>query len=1065
VSDVESKMFELRDQRKLAIPDGHIKVAARDEGGSVAALTKLFRTRGTALSAGLVAQLAELRADAVRALSAGDATASGETVITDAPSSPRPDDAVARVRNADHEVVEPVQFRRGWSQLADADLPDPALVSTDIDAFHVTEHRIRIVNDDRRTILFWPAGEDGPDRTTAYLVCASDVQVPDRPDEGKPLVVTLRNQTMVTSNEAFGPYFAVFAYDITGPDELRTAIGRRHAYGRELKEVQDLQVVPEQHGVHFTWRLPKGIERVRVLRSAAGQPLPSGPSPNARLVTATPYRDTDVEAGATYTYRIYTESVAIGASGGTPEFSTGLVRTVEIPGTPDPVTAVAAACSKRGNQLGFVASWQRPLRGHVRLYLAPGDPNAEVVLGDPQTAAQFELQVTMLGRRLDEPIHTEGDTDRVEWVPLPAQPAGAGISRWTLTVVTELVDTLVIGCQKVLVHVGDVEELILDERIDWQLLRSTWPTGASILGVWRLPVGTGASGPPHQTVTREEFERHGGVPMRLGPTPQRIALQGAIWYGRQYQPGKLAYVDYPGRWVVRYELVPTGKFGSSHQLRIGVERPGLADLSFRLVAAPQFPMTVTAPGITELQAGQLPGQALVPGSFVAAGPELKVPRGATTRLLARSSSGQKLFVIDPTDPSQRPPQPPPAPAMRCPRCLQPSDLSLQFFRCEGDCAPVPDLPATYLLHPASGHYEQPVMGKPVFQVARQVIRQGNREQLGPPINSAICAQCSKQSRSHVCPHCHFALPPNWWSNEVGGLVVVGARSSGKTTYLSVVVRHIENILLPAIGGHLHPLEPESEAKLNELRSGLQRGGRLPEGTRGVRANEKLLRPMMASIGNSPSGRHRVLALFDVAGEDMAHAETVRPYLPALSRADAVVLLIDPLQLDGVRDWLHGSYPLPEPSAVGVPAVNVLSNITQELRGYLGIPTGQLPIPLAVTFSKFDGLEEAAGVPQSHVSGLIGPGNALWRDPYPMQSALYLAGDGRRVHDEVRGLLLAMGESALVSAAERSFAEVQYFALSALGHGPRGRIMTSAGASPQRVGDPLRWLLWRLGWGQ
>jgi hypothetical protein len=57
----------------------------------------------------------------------------------------------------------------------------------------------------------------------------------------------------------------------------------------------------------------------------------------------------------------------------------------------------------------------------------------------------------------------------------------------------------------------------------------------------------------------------------------------------------------------------------------------------------------------------------------------------------------------------------------------------------------------------------------------------------------------------------------------------------------------------------------------------------------------------------------------------------------------------------------------------------------------------------------------------------------------------------------------MDEIALVSSVEAAFREVQYFAISALGHGPRGRRMTTAGASPQRVGDPLRWLMWLSHW--
>jgi hypothetical protein len=430
-------------------------------------------------------------------------------------------------------------------------------------------------------------------------------------------------------------------------------------------------------------------------------------------------------------------------------------------------------------------------------------------------------------------------------------------------------------------------------------------------------------------------------------------------------------------------------------------------------------------------------------------------------MLAWSSAGVAPIVLDPLDPPAAPPAPPPMPALRCPRCLKITDLQVQHFRCQGSCLREPDLAMTQLLHPGTADPAQLITDRPVFAVVRPVRMERNKQIVEPPVNAAVCARagCGQVSHQHVCPHCHSTLPPNWWAHDVLGVAMVGARSAGKTTYLSALMRHLDRNLLPAMHGHLHPLDPESEVKLAQFRAGLHTGELAP-GTLRAAQNEALLRPMLASIGTRPDGRYRSLALFDVAGEDMASAETVRPYSPALTGADLIVLLIDPLQLDGVREWLEGSVPLP---AKGAPAVTVVHNVVQEIRRYRGIASGPLPQRAAVVFAKFDGLQQAARIPQSGVGSLIGPGNALWRDPYAFSSTVYSPPDGRRVHDEVRALLLGMDEIALVSSVEAAFREVQYFAISALGHGPRGRRMTTAGASPQRVGDPLRWLMWLSHW--
>jgi hypothetical protein len=515
--------------------------------------------------------------------------------------------------------------------------------------------------------------------------------------------------------------------------------------------------------------------------------------------------------------------------------------------------------------------------------------------------------------------------------------------------------------------------------------------------------------------------------------------------------------------VVRYDLPVVGRFGGARQLQIAVERPDWPDLSFLLVSDNTgFPLKTDAASVNTLVQGQLPGSVLVAGQSIPAATDVKVPRGAATRLLAWSSTGVTPIVVDPLDPLVAPPPLPQRPALRCPRCLKISDLREQYFRCQGSCQREPDHAMTQLLHPGTAEPADLVTDRPVFAVVRPSRIERNTQVLDPPLNAAVCPRsgCGQLSHQHVCPHCHSPLPPNWWAHDVLGVVMVGARSAGKTTYLSALMRHLDRNLLPAISGHLHPIDPESETKLHQLRAGLHTG-ELAAGTPGAAQNAALLRPMLASIGTAPDGRYRSLALFDVAGEDMASAETVRPYSPALTGADLVVVLIDPLQLDGVREWLEGTVPLP---AKGAPAVTVLHNVVQEIRRYRGIASGPLPQRAAVAFAKFDGLQEAAKIPQSGVGSLISPSNALWRDPYAFPSALYYQPDGRRVHDEVRSLLLGMGESALVSTVEGAFSEVQYFAVSALGHGPRGRVMTTAGASPHRVGDPLRWLLWLSRWG-
>jgi hypothetical protein len=945
--------------------------------------------------------------------------------------------------------------------LTDDDLPDLATISPEWDAFAESDAGLQaLVDSTGRTILRWDPQASAPGSTAVYLVCGSAHAVPEGPSLTDRLAVTTERQVFLP--DARHRFFAVFAYSARTAADLRSATGVRHAIGRVLAEVGDLVVDPAEHGVLLSWTRPPGIERVRVMRSMAGQPLPPGPDPSLLLgFTGDAFRDTDVEPGATYTYRVYTESRLLVVHDGSVESSTGLTRTVIVPGRPDPVTGLRATIRPGDRRVGVRVSWDRPARGTVTVYLMPGEPHNETVVRTAMDPAQWALQVPLLGARILEPAMAEGERDTIGWVPLDTHVDGGRHSQWTVSVVTEFSGTRIIGAQAVVQHVGDIEELQVEERIDWQLIRSTWPTGADFLGVWEVPPGGQSHGAPARMVNRETFDQHGGVTCRLGPEPVDVLLQGATQYGGNFILGGQFRINYPGRWTVRYGFSAVGRFGSTQSLHLMVDRPGWANLSFMLVADPQgFPLRPDGPSIQEVIRGELPGSALVPGQWVVAAPEVRIPKGVHTRLLVWTSTGITPYVIDPIDAPVAPPQPPPAPALRCPRCLQATEYRVQQFRCQGSCRPELDIPMTQLLHPGSADPGQQVTDRPVFGWERPLRQEGRAAILHPPLPSASCPRCGTVSHREVCSMCHSDLPPNWWSSVVLGVVMVGARQSGKTTYLSGLVGHLENALLPKLGGYLHPIDPESEAKLAEHRS-MIRAGQLFGGTRSAAENEQLLRPMVASIGRAPDGRHRALSLFDVAGEDMSTAETVRPYAPALAGADLIVILIDPLQLNGIREWLGGVVQLPEQGAL---PLTVVTNVVNEIRRRQGTPTEQLPNRVAVVFSKFDGIQAAAKAPRSSVSRLIGPGNALWRDPYVDYQGVYLEPDGRRVHDEVRALLVAMNERALVEEIERSFRQFQYFALSALGHGPRGRQLTVGGASPQRVGDPLRWLLWSAGWG-
>jgi hypothetical protein len=206
-----------------------------------------------------------------------------------------------------------------------------------------------------------------------------------------------------------------------------------------------------------------------------------------------------------------------------------------------------------------------------------------------------------------------------------------------------------------------------------------------------------------------------------------------------------------------------------------------------------------------------------------------------------------------------------------------------------------------------------------------------------------------------------------------------------------------------------------------------------------------------------NGRLRTLAFYDVAGEDVEDPAAVRPYGPTLARTDALLFLLDPLQIPAVRNWLQGQIPLPP--VAGNPLV-VMENVISEIRRRRGTP-GPIDIPVLVALSKIDGIHRAVTTPGTDLSGRLNGGSALRYDPTPAHALELFPSDQRQMHEETRSLLLSLNAMQFVRQVETAFTRVEYFGLSALGHAPAGGTTISrAGLSAFRVADPLRWLVGR-----
>jgi hypothetical protein len=314
-----------------------------------------------------------------------------------------------------------------------------------------------------------------------------------------------------------------------------------------------------------------------------------------------------------------------------------------------------------------------------------------------------------------------------------------------------------------------------------------------------------------------------------------------------------------------------------------------------------------------------------------------------------------------------------------------------------------------------------------------------------------CHACGQRSRKRLCPHCHMELPHTIGQFQNLIFSVIGAKDAGKSHYLAVLIEQIRKHAGPDLGMLLEPLNDHTIRRYREdFYEPIFQRGTVIRGTISALSDRKVQIPLVYTLtftGKNLFGRRAIkglvtLVFFDTAGEDLNDQDTMSTVNKYIYRSDGIILLLDPLQLDRVRDHLDGSVPLPSRNTDAADIVTRVTNLIFERRGLS--PKARIPTPLAVAFSKFDAVEP-----------LVDPQFQLRSDPDHRSG--FDQADFHAVNAEMQSLLAEWDSRVLQEQIENRFEKFGFFGLTALGCNPHGdqkipRVL------PRRVEDPFLWLL-------
>lgn len=307
------------------------------------------------------------------------------------------------------------------------------------------------------------------------------------------------------------------------------------------------------------------------------------------------------------------------------------------------------------------------------------------------------------------------------------------------------------------------------------------------------------------------------------------------------------------------------------------------------------------------------------------------------------------------------------------------------------------------------------------------------------VTSIFHRQGNKQSKRRVCPRCHNPLPIDYGFYDIKFISIIGITGSGKTVYLSQLLKNIQTELSGigmALVGRQQPLH--DFVNDNKIEAGKPLPGSTP-----VKA---LQQPVIVTIKKADSSGCTIV-LYDVAGElfsDTGSAE-LSNYAPFVTHSDGIILLVDAFQCEAIAN-AGTKEQRDEDSTTAI----------RNISGFLNNDD----IPVAVCMSKCDAIAPEILV---NIADTLKTGGVRLGAPDYNNEGSYLsilnADDFNDYERKLKSFfqLQADNITTLMNANYKDFA---YFAVTALGcdvnvNIPLGPIV------PKRIADPLVWLFYKL----
>lgn len=308
-----------------------------------------------------------------------------------------------------------------------------------------------------------------------------------------------------------------------------------------------------------------------------------------------------------------------------------------------------------------------------------------------------------------------------------------------------------------------------------------------------------------------------------------------------------------------------------------------------------------------------------------------------------------------------------------------------------------------------------------------------------------CLKCKAARKIFYCNVVNKEIPTDFLNGANFSVALIGAKASGKSNYIGVLVNEIRKKMTSRFNCTLSLAASEESKEYydDHYYNPLFKHGRVVDATSQDEI-PPLIFPLRFMDSKNRITKVAALSFYDTAGENLDSTDQMLITNQYISNADGIILLLDPLQVPSIREKLQGKMPLP---AQNTDVVEVLSRIVQNIRDVKNI-RGTIKTPLALAFTKIDALEQF---------DVLRDDSPLRHESAHLERGVFVKTDFDNVGIEMEDLLDNWLDDELKQQM-KNFEKYALFGVSSLGGVPNGTKLANDSIKPRRVLDPLLWLL-------